>query len=144
MGLIVDSGQRSTDALISLRKKGEADRDSDIEKKEEVVSKPETLQEEEPEKTIRCKFCDHDITRPSLAVEPHEHTFRNPAGLSFHILCYSDAPGALNNGVPTLEHTWFSEYAWSYAICQNCQSHLGWWFTGADTFVGLIATRLIR
>ncbi|MCA9816895.1 MAG: hypothetical protein KC652_17400, partial [Cyanobacteria bacterium HKST-UBA01] len=62
MGLIVDSGQRSTDALISLRKKGEADRDSDIEKKEEVVSKPETLQEEEPEKTIRCKFCDHDIT----------------------------------------------------------------------------------
>lgn len=49
MGLIVDSGQRSTDALISLRKKGEADRDSDIEKKEEVVSKPETLQEEEPE-----------------------------------------------------------------------------------------------
>ncbi|MBI1272415.1 hypothetical protein GC174_18470 [bacterium] len=141
---MIKSRSRRDAAVITLRKKGEADRDADVQKKEDVVSDPDILQEEEPEKTIRCRFCDHDITRPSLAVEPHEHTFRNPAGLSFHILCYSDAPGALNNGVPTLEHTWFSGYAWSYAICQNCQSHLGWWFTGIDTFAGLIATRLIR
>jgi len=97
-----------------------------------------------PEKTVRCKNCEHEITKPSLAIEPHEHTFRNPFGISFHIACYSDAPGAMDLGTPTTEATWFPNYAWSMALCGQCKSHLGWWFHGADRFAGLIVPRLLR
>lgn len=116
----------------------------DTQEAEDSDYKPAKHKEEEPEKVIRCKVCDHAITRPALAIEPHEHTFRNPAGLSFHILCFSDAAGAARSGAPTMEHSWFPGYAWSFATCQKCGTHLGWWFTGPDTFVGLIAPRLIR
>ena len=113
-------------------------------RKEVIVAHEEQSYDEEEESSVRCKSCDHDITRPSLAIEPHEHTFRNPSGFSFHVLLYADASGALNIGEPTLEHTWFSGYAWSYANCMKCGGHLGWWFTGKDTFVGYGATTVIR
>jgi hypothetical protein len=100
--------------------------------------------EEKQDKAIRCKNCDHSITRAALAVEPHEHTFRNPQGYSFHLLCYSDAPGAGETGTATLEATWFPGYAWTFAYCVCCHNHVGWWFHGKDRFAGLIATRLIR
>src|ERR1700722_5643259 len=98
----------------------------------------------QPQKTVRCKNCGHEVTTPALAIEPHEHTFRNPAGYSFHVVCYSDAPGAADLGEPTTEYCWFPGYAWSFAICHQCQSHLGWWYSGPERFAGLIATRLIR
>lgn len=98
----------------------------------------------ETQKSVRCKSCDHVITSPSLAVEPHEHTFRNPQGYSFHVLCYSDAPGAADVGDSTTEASWFPEYAWTFAICMQCHNHLGWWYKGPDRFAGLIATRLKR
>src|SRR5579885_2096710 len=96
------------------------------------------------QKTIRCRSCGHIVTSPELAREPHEHHFRNPLGILFHVLCFSDAPGALDVGVPTTEFCWFPGYAWSYAACQQCQEHLGWWYHGPDRFAGLIATRLDR
>jgi hypothetical protein len=96
------------------------------------------------QRTVRCRNCGEVVTDPALARQPHEHTFRNPAGFSFHVLCYSDASGAIDAGDPTTEATWFPGYAWSFAICKHCHHHLGWWFSGADRFAGLIATRLIR
>lgn len=98
----------------------------------------------EEKKTIRCRSCEHDVTSPEWATQPHEHTFRNPAGYSFHVLCFSDAPGAADVGEATTEACWFPGYAWTFAICQQCHNHLGWWYTGKDRFAGLIATRLIR
>ena len=98
----------------------------------------------EPEKTVRCISCDHDLTKPSLAVQPHEHTFSNPFGITFQIALYQDAPGAMDFGVPTMEATWFPKYAWSSAHCAECKNHLGWWFHGPDKFVGLITNRIIR
>lgn len=103
-----------------------------------------TVSEEEIQKSIRCKACNKEITDPSYAVEPHEHTFRNPAGYSFHLLCYSSADGAVEVGEPTQEATWFAGYAWTFAICSNCHNHLGWFYRGERCFVGLIATRLLR
>ena len=100
--------------------------------------------EAETQKTVRCKNCGHIVTSPSLAIEPHEHTFRNPAGYSYHVLCYSDAPGTAEVGEPTSEACWFPGYAWTFALCQQCQTHLGWWYSGKDSFAGLIATRLLR
>ncbi|HEY9777787.1 MAG TPA: cereblon family protein [Planktothrix sp.] len=98
----------------------------------------------ETDKSVRCRSCDFVITDPANAVQPHEHTFRNPAGFSFHVLCYSDAPGALSVGDPTSEATWFAGYAWTFAICGQCSNHLGWWYESSDRFAGLIATRVIR
>lgn len=96
------------------------------------------------QKAVRCKKCGYTITDPALAIEPHEHTFRNPAGYSFHLVCYSDAPGAADAGEATPEASWFAGYTWTFAICRQCHSHLGWWYSGPDRFAGLIATRLVR
>jgi hypothetical protein len=101
----------------------------------------------QPDPIVRCRACSHAITSQRQAIEvnrAHEHTFRNPAGYSFHVLCYRQAPGALRTGTPTTLDTWFPGYAWSYALCQECQVHLGWFFQGEDGFAGLIATRLLR
>src|SRR4051812_9836691 len=43
---------------------------------------------------VRCRACDHVLTRPGLAIEvagAHVRTFRNPAGWSFRVACYRDA-----------------------------------------------------
>src|SRR5262249_4416790 len=66
------------------------------------------------QKSVRCKNCGHVITDPAFAVEPHEHTFRNPAGYSFHVLCYSDAPGAADAGESTTADSWFPGCAWTF------------------------------
>jgi hypothetical protein len=60
------------------------------------------------------------------------------------VLCFSEAPGAADVGDATSEASWFPGYAWTFAICQKCHNHLGWWYNGKDRFAGLIATRLIR
>lgn len=104
----------------------------------------EETTDSQTQKVVRCKNCEHEITSPERAVEPHEHTFRNPSGYSFHVLCYSDAPGAVDVGDATNEASWFVGYEWTFAICAQCHYHLGWWYRGKDRFAGLIATRLIR
>lgn len=104
----------------------------------------EKSSEQEEQKSIRCRNCESEITSPSFAIQPHEHTFRNPAGYSFHVLCFSDAPGAAELGDSTEEASWFAGYAWAFAVCRQCQNHLGWWYSGEKRFAGLIATRLIR
>lgn len=112
--------------------------------------------EPELEAVVRCRACSHTVTRQGKAIAmrgAHEHTFRNPAGYSFHVLCYSEAPGAVRVGAPVSEATWFPGYTWCFAICDLCRGHLGWWYTaesadpgGVDPgrFAGLIATRLLR
>lgn len=104
----------------------------------------EATEKVEEQKSVRCRNCQIEVTDPSFAIQPFEHTFRNPAGYSFHVLCYSDAPGALEAGEATAEASWFSGYQWTFAICIQCHNHLGWWYTGKSRFAGLIATRLIR
>jgi len=114
---------------------------------ENVVNTDEaqkTEDEQKLDKNIRCRQCQHEITKASLAIQPHEHTFRNPGGYSFHVLCYSTAPGASDIGERTDEASWFPGHAWSFAVCQQCNNHLGWWYHGKNTFIGLIATRLLR
>ncbi|MDH5179809.1 MAG: cereblon family protein [Gammaproteobacteria bacterium] len=100
------------------------------------------------EAAIYCAQCHNLITAQNNAVEragQHIHTFANPAGISFTIGCFTRAR-CLYAGEPSLEWTWFPPYAWQYALCSDCQTHLGWVYqaTGkADTFYGLILTRLI-
>jgi hypothetical protein len=110
----------------------------------DLETKPAQEEEAEEQRVVRCKACLHEITTPARAIQPHEHTFRNPAGYSFHLLRYGDAPGAADAGDATAEASWFPGHAWSFAICKQCHQHLGWWYTGDTRFVGLIATRVLR
>jgi hypothetical protein len=47
-------------------------------------------------------------------------------------------------GPATLEHTWFSGFAWCVAICTGCRRQLGWRFEAAagTKFFGLLVNEL--
>lgn len=102
---------------------------------------------EQLDDSLRCRRCRHDVTAGRLAIEvsgAHAHTFRNPAGWSFRLGCFADAPGAAVTGTATYAATWFTGYAWRFAHCSGCGTHLGWWFVGgSDAFAGLVLARLM-
>ena len=73
-----------------------------------------------------------------------EFLFRNPSGIPFGIITFSKTLACCETGTPTLEHTWFPGYAWSYCHCDRCGEHLGWCYIGPQVFYGLIKARLKR
>ncbi len=95
---------------------------------------------------ILCKACQHKITSLENKIEVnglHQHVFSNPGGFVFEIGCFSGAIGCVNQGSPSLEHSWFTGYAWRFALCSNCLRHLGWFFqSGKDSFYALILKNL--
>ncbi len=106
-----------------------------------VCERPQT------EPAIVCAACDASITsvRYRIAMNgAHEHRFMNPAGLLFHIGCFSEAIGCAVVGPSSNEYPWFPGYAWRFALCGQCRCHLGWHFRqGAEPgFFGLILNRL--
>ncbi len=71
----------------------------------------------------------------------HTHAFFNPAGIVFELRCSalpresaSRAHRPANFLVPRLR--------WRIALCSSCRTHLGWLFTGARSFAGLISGRI--
>lgn len=93
-----------------------------------------------------CRRCAHVITDASLRLEVDgraTHARLNPAGILFVFDCYQDAPGCLVHGAPTLEASWFTACAWRFANCAHCAAHLGWAFSGASSFFGLISERVV-
>ena len=113
----------------------------DVDEAIETLLAPTT---EEDDK-IHCRACSHPITRGRWAIQrdgAFEHRFRNLEGWSFQVGCYAKAPGALAHGEPTSDNSWFSGYLWRFALCAKCDTHLGWWYLGPNTFAGLIVTRL--
>jgi hypothetical protein len=73
-----------------------------------------------------------------------EFSFRNPGGIRFEIIIFSRTLGCRKAGVPTLEHTWFPGYAWTYCQCDKCGQHLGWYYANKIEFAGLITARIVR
>lgn len=102
----------------------------------------------EAQPSLFCSACLSLITDEKSAIEidgTHRHTCTNPAGLTFTIGCFDEAPGCTQAGAPTGEFTWFPGYRWSIALCIRCRKHLGWVFLGsADRFYGLILSELIE
>ena len=98
------------------------------------------------EKRLFCALCRYPVTHEDERVPVngrHEHTCTNPAGHTFGIGCFREAPGCGAIGEATEAHTWFKGYAWRIAICAGCEHHLGWRFqASADYFFGLILDRL--
>lgn len=95
---------------------------------------------------IICRNCGNTITTAEHIVTvngEHIHTFTNPAGVLYQIGCFSSADGCIVHGEPTLEHTWFDGFRWSFSICSSCLVHLGWYYQRNDEgFFGLILDRL--
>jgi len=110
-------------------------------------SQAEESHKDESEK-ILCKACQHKITSYENKIEvngSHQHVFSNPVGFAFEMGCFSEATGCVNQGPPSLEHTWFTGYAWRFALCSNCLTHLGWFFqSGNDSFYALILKKMVN
>jgi hypothetical protein len=121
--------------------------------KKDGSSTPELAEEEAPEQEpeeeeyILCRQCRQAITRPAERITvqgSHQHTFANPHGIVYEILCFRSADGCTTSGPSTDEFTWFKGYRWRVAVCRACLIHLGWYFASdsGDRFYGLIVDRL--
>ena len=97
---------------------------------------------------VRCASCRSIITYQANAeaiAGSHVHSFVNPGGYEFTIGCYRKAWCRLI-GTPTLEWSWFTGHRWQYALCPQCEEHLGWFYQNTaeqSYFYGLILNRLI-
>ena len=99
-------------------------------------------------KAVRCAYCKTVITYQGNAEHiqgQHVHSFINPGGYEFTIGCFRRAWCKVM-GLPMLEWSWFNGYTWQYALCPQCQEHLGWFYRSSpddSAFYGLILDRLI-
>jgi hypothetical protein len=109
---------------------------------------PETVDatRTDDERTVRCRACEHPITKRSARLEvdgAHVHERANPAGFLYRIGCFRHAPGCGATGAPSTFFSWFAGYAWQLALCAGCGVHLGWAFRSSErSFFGLILERL--
>ncbi len=101
----------------------------------------------DPEHDWLCAWCHNPVANEKDRFNysgKDEFTFRNPEGIRFTIMTFSRTLGCRESGAPTLKHTWFPGYAWSYCQCDNCGQHLGWYYAGHVQFAGLITARVVR
>ncbi|ARU57903.1 MAG: cereblon family protein [Pseudomonadales bacterium] len=115
------------------------------------ISAPETnaAESEKREPAVRCAHCNATITSEkykTLIDGEFAHFQCNPTGNSFYFGCYSKAEGCQIIGQPSTEFSWFTGFAWRIALCNQCKSHLGWYFqqTATESFYGLILSQIIR
>jgi hypothetical protein len=97
------------------------------------------------ERAMLCRFCSHAVCSSRDAIEvagSHVHTRLNPLSVLFRFGCFALAPGVRVTGEPSSQHVWFAGCRWQYAHCSQCNAHLGWAFSGAETFFGLVLDRL--
>jgi hypothetical protein len=110
-----------------------------------VTTEKQVTQSEEG-KAVVCRECGYTITVAEAVIPiagSHTHTFFNPAGIVFEIICVSRAPGCAVFGAAGTEFSWFSGFTWRVALCGNCRTHLGWCFESGDfSFFGLILKKL--
>ena len=112
--------------------------------KDDPSSSSSTDTVEKVERAVRCGRCDHALTSEREKIEVagrHAHTFMNPSGVIFHIVCYREVPGATIEGPHEKETSWFPDTAWQYANCERCRGQIGWAYVnleGGERFFGLI------
>jgi hypothetical protein len=97
-------------------------------------------------RSIVCAACGAKIAPADAAISvagSHFHTFMNPGGFVYEIVCYREAEGARRAGAPSSEWSWFPGYLWQVAVCTSCAVHLGWSFGGeGGSFFGLVRDRI--
>jgi len=98
---------------------------------------------------LHCRECGHRITMftETMRVD-NQHRFMvvSPSNNRFQIGCFRDALGCSIHGHPDSTHSWFEGYAWCFAHCGNCESHLGWYYQSLkqEYFFGLMIDRLVE
>lgn len=93
----------------------------------------------------RCAACGAEIARARDRIPldgASTRTFVNPDGLEYVITGFANAPGCSEVTEPTPYWSWFPGCAWQVSLCRACSTHLGWRFSGAAAFYGLIVDRL--
>ena len=111
------------------------------------VARRESVEEDDSrgDRPLKCRACGNEVTSRDQTIEvdgSHVHTRLNPANVVFRFGCYRLAPGCRTSGSPSREHVWFTGCLWQYAHCTRCAMHLGWAFSGAQEFFGLVLERL--
>ena len=113
----------------------------------DIRNETKVREKDQEEKFLRCAACNAPITKECDRIsinEQHQHVFTNPHGYIFQIGCFAVAQGCVFGDDETNFFSWFPGYAWRYALCGQCLTHLGWGFRSQDSqFVGLILERLL-
>jgi len=96
-------------------------------------------------RAIVCRACRTPITTDDARTSlfgAHTHDRMNPSGFVFRIGLFRRAPGALVASPPSDEFPWFPGHRWQIVVCRGCIEHLGWLFSGAETFHALVLDKL--
>jgi len=113
----------------------------------ELLPEDRAGEQEEEKDTVRCAFCQHEVTGLEECISvngSHAHVFANPHGFVFEIGCFKKAIGCRVSMESSCEFSWFAGYRWKIAVCGACFNHLGWFFASeSNTFFGLIFKNLI-
>ena len=99
-----------------------------------------------------CKTCGTTISTTDALMPRGEWplVFANPHGLVFELVLLRAAQQLMLIGPSTIEHTWFSGYAWRVALCGGCGTHLGWRYEAVEPerspalFFGLQQSQLVE
>ena len=96
---------------------------------------------------LRCISCGNPVTTREECFSIDGQTdfhFVNPGGYQFDIRVYRNALGCYPKGDASDEQSWFPPYRWQYALCDQCDLHIGWFYKDedGDTFWGLITALL--
>lgn len=96
-----------------------------------------------------CAACGFVVTHEAARITvdgAHAHARTNPHGFTYDFGCFSEAPGTVPSGAPSMQATWFAGHFWWIRNCGGCGTHLGWLFYRGDqregAFYGLILDRL--
>jgi hypothetical protein len=110
------------------------------------ITKEKPAFKDQKDKAVICRKCFYQITTADKQISvdgARTHTFFNPAGIVYEIICFSTAPGCIFDGAVSNEFSWFAGFTWRLAFCGKCLTHLGWLFESCDSsFLGLILKRL--
>ena len=113
----------------------------------EAPEKRGQTQQGNPRRVITCRPCMKVLCDAGAKVAINgavTHTFANPAGLMYEIMCVHYAEGCRVDSVPSVVFTWFKGCNWAVLQCAGCHVHLGWRFRGAMSFDGLITQRIME
>lgn len=97
-------------------------------------------------KGITCTNCNSLITKSEYRISidnQNSHSFFNPYRFIFNIVCFSEASGCTETGLPCSQFSWFPPYKWQICFCSNCTQHIGWKFIHSNSqFYGLILEKI--
>ena len=99
----------------------------------------------EADRVWRCAACGAEVARDRHRIPldgAATRAFVNPDGIEYVIAGFSEASGCAEVTSPSPYWSWFPGCSWQVSVCRGCSGHLGWRFSGADSFYGLIVGRL--